>query len=162
MEEAGQRLDMSEQKHVVFRLADELYGLPIESVERILDEQKTTRIPRTPKMMLGVFDLRGETIAAVDLRSRFEFPENLGPSNFIVALGRYGRVALRVDAVDGIYDFDETSTDESPEYVKGEKDAFLRGIGKQGERLVVLLDPAHVLPESLGKAAAKAVPAKAA
>ena len=54
---------MSETKYVVFQLGAERYGLPIDSVERILPSQSVTKLPKTPKMMLGVFDMRGETIS---------------------------------------------------------------------------------------------------
>lgn len=140
---------MEDRKHVVFNLAGELYGLPIESVERILTDQKTTKIPRTPKMVLGVFELRGETIAAVDLRQRFGFPEREEAGNFVVALTQKGRVALRVDGVDGIYDFSEENADEAPQMIKGQDDEFLAAVGKQGDRLVVLLEPDHVLPAAV-------------
>ena len=62
---------MSEKKFIVFLLANERYGIPIEAVERILPEQNPTPIPKSPEMFLGVFDLRGETIPAIDLRTRF-------------------------------------------------------------------------------------------
>lgn len=147
---------MSEKKFVVFSLADEQYGLPIESVERILPDQKTTRIPRTAKMMLGVFELRGETIPAIDLRQRFEFEEGVLGGNFVVVLTEAGRVALRVDGVDGIYDFDDEQIDESPSSLKREGDEFIAAIGKRGDRLVVLLNPDRVLPKQVEGAAMRA------
>ncbi len=44
-------------KYVVFRLGDEKFGLPIESIERILPQQSVTSLPKSRKMFLGVFDL---------------------------------------------------------------------------------------------------------
>ena len=64
-----------ETKYVVFQLDKERFGVPIDAVERILPSQEVTRLPRTPKMMLGVFDLRGSTIPAVDARLRFDMKE---------------------------------------------------------------------------------------
>lgn len=151
---------MEERKYVVFSLADELYGLPIESVERILADQATTRIPRTAKMMLGVFELRGETIAAIDLRERFEFPAYEAQGNMVVVLTEGGRVAFRVDGVDGIHTFDESTIDDSPGSVKKADDDFMAAIGKHEGRLVVLLDPDHVLPKKLEGSVKKAAKSK--
>lgn len=144
-------MGMAEGKYVVFRLADELYGLPIDSVERILEDQTPVRIPRTPKMVLGVFDLRGETIGALDLRARFEFPESKGESNMVVVNCSAGRCALRVDGVEGIYDFAQDQIEASPTFTKGQDDAFLAGVGKRGDKLIVMLDIEHLIPEKVSK-----------
>jgi len=75
---------MVEQKYIVFFVDNERYALPIESVERILPEMSVTSVPKTPKVLLGVFDLRGETLPALDLRRRFDLEEHEGLSNYIV------------------------------------------------------------------------------
>ncbi|MCH7904107.1 MAG: purine-binding chemotaxis protein CheW [Armatimonadetes bacterium] len=138
---------MSEQKFIVFLLANERYGIPIDAVERILPEQKPTPIPKSPEMFLGVFDLRGETIPAIDLRVRFSFPEWDGEgSNYIVIRTETGKCAIKVDAVAGIVMFDSDDIDEAAEMLKDRNDDFLSGVGKDDERLVVLLEPNHILP----------------
>lgn len=138
---------MSEKKYVVFQLDEELYGVPIDKVERILPQQSITPIPRTPKMLLGVFDIRGETIPAIDLRERFEMDANSSDHNqFIVVLQDTGRCAWQVDGVTGIFSFDETDIEDSPSLVKGVDDQFLAGVGRHNDRLVVMLDCDHVVP----------------
>jgi purine-binding chemotaxis protein CheW len=140
---------MADSKYVVFKLDKEFYGIEIEKVERILPEQAVTRIPRTPKMMLGLFDLRGETIPAIDLRLRFELPERDDTSNFIVVLTEYGRCALRADCVDGIASVDDTSIEENPDIFDKSGDEFIAGIAKVHDNLVVILKPNEVVPLSL-------------
>lgn len=68
-------MGMEDQKFVQFELNGEQYGLNIASVERIMAEVKATPMPRSPKILLGVFDLRGSTVPVVDLRRRFELAE---------------------------------------------------------------------------------------
>lgn len=149
---------MNEQKHVVFQLADELYGLPIERVERILPEQTVTRIPRTPKMLLGVFDLRGETVAALDLGERIGLTASSGgPANFIVVQASCGRCALKVDRVEGIVAFEESDIEDNPTLVERGGEALVRGVAKMvGDRLVVLLDADHLVPGSIRSKVASA------
>jgi len=147
---------MDENKFVVFRLEGDQFGLPIEAVERILADQKPTRIPRTPAMLLGVFDLRGETVAAVDLRLRFEFPERLGVANFIVVNTEKGRVALRVDKVEGIMTLEDAAIEESPQMMSSKDDDFMSGVAKSGEDLIVILEPDNVIPKTLRKSIEKA------
>ncbi len=140
---------MAENKYIVFELADELYGIPIQTVERILSEQKPTRLPKTAKMFLGVFDLRGETIPAIDLRIRFDLPTWESESNFIVVHTDLGRCALKVDGVDGIVTLQDDDVDSTSDLMKHEDDKFIAGVGKDGDRLVVLLDPNFVVPSEL-------------
>ncbi len=147
---------MAESKYVIFKLEGERYGIPIDRVEQILNNQNPTRIPRTHKMVLGVFELRGETLAAVDLRTRLDFAPQQGDANYIIVSGSFGRTALRVDTVDGIEDFDDADIDESPEMLKDTNDAFFNSIGRKKDQLTVLLDTEHLLPKDIAKAVSKA------
>ena len=140
---------IAENRSIVFELADEFYGIPIDDVERILTEQKPTRLPKTAEMFLGVFDLRGETIPAIDLRTRFDFPKRERESNFIVVLAKLGRCALKVDGVDGIVNLEDEDVDAIAEIMKHKDDDFICGVGRDGERLIVLLNPDHVVSTDL-------------
>lgn len=140
---------MAENKYVIFKLGNERYGLPIASVERILPVQEVTRIPKTPKMLIGVFELRGSTIPTIDARMRFEMPEANDARNFVVILTEEGRCALRVDLVDGILSFEEGEIDDNSSLVDNRNDDMLAGIGKHGEELTVLLDPLHLVPKAM-------------
>lgn len=148
--------EMAEEKYVVFQLGKELYGVPIDRVERILEDQEITRIPKLASLFLGVFDLRGETIPALDLRKRFDLEQRAAPGSMIVVLSNDNRCAWRVDQVAGIYSFSDEDIQESPALVKAEKDEFLAGVGRHGNDLIVLLDADKVLPEKAKKALALA------
>lgn len=149
-------LTMTETKYVVFKLAKERYGVPIDAVERILPKQSVTRMPRSPKMLMGVFELRGSTIPAMDARLRFGMDESDETRNFVVVLTPQGRCALNVDIVEGIVTLREDQV-EPPTVLAGDgKDPFIHGVGKQDDRLLVLLDPQHVVPKELHKRIAAA------
>jgi purine-binding chemotaxis protein CheW len=140
---------MAEKKYVIFRLGQEKYGLPIESVERILPMQDVTRLPRTPKMLLGVFEMRGTTVPAIDARLRFELDQTEENQNFIVVLTEQGRCALSVDIVDGIITLDDAQVEKNSTLFDTKQDDFICGIGKQNDNLLVLLDPDGLVPRSL-------------
>lgn len=139
---------MTERKYVVFRLAGESYGVPIERVERILPAQAVTRLPKTPPALLGVFELRGRSIPAFDLRLRLDLPAATDEGTMVVAQTSAGRCAFLVDHVEGIYAFDESQVDyEGTALAKD--DPFAAGIARHGGRLVLLLNPDEVVPEEL-------------
>lgn len=140
-----------EGKHVLVSVGDEVYGIPILTVETILNDPKPVRIPKTPKMMLGVFELRGKTLAAVDLRIRLDMPESNGDNQHVVVQTPSGPVSLRVDSVKGIVSFDEDSFSPPNSLMARSTDQFLAGVARHDDKLVAILDVDHIVPEDLKK-----------
>ena len=64
-----------ERQFLVFRLGDDEFGLPIEAVDEVARvPDQITRLPKTPKFLEGVVNLRGEVLPVVDQRRRFDMP----------------------------------------------------------------------------------------
>lgn len=55
---------------VVFGLGAERFALPVGQVREILDHRSCFRMPHTPDWLLGLTDIRGESVPVVDLRLR--------------------------------------------------------------------------------------------
>lgn len=65
-----------EEQFVVFRLAREEYGIPIEAVQEILRvPDELTHVPQAPDFIEGVVNLRGSVLPVVDQRRRFALAE---------------------------------------------------------------------------------------
>lgn len=65
-----------EEQFVVFRLAREEYGIPIETVQEILRvPDELTHMPQSPDFIEGVLNLRGSVLPVVDQRRRFALAE---------------------------------------------------------------------------------------
>lgn len=65
-----------EEQFVVFRLADEEYGVPIDAVHEIVRvPEQLTHVPRTPGFIEGIVNLRGAVLPVIDQRRRFRLPE---------------------------------------------------------------------------------------
>ena len=140
-----------EGKHVLVAVGEEVYGIPILDVETILNDPKPVRIPKTPKVMLGVFELRGKTMAAVDLRIRLDMSASSGDSQHVVVNTPSGAVSLRVDSVRGIVDFEDGSFSPPSTILGRSDDPFLAGVARYGDKLVAILDVEHIVPEDLKK-----------
>jgi hypothetical protein len=59
----------SDAKHVVFKLGESRYAVPISNVIEIQRVPNVTSIPNVPDWVEGVCNLRGEIISVLDLRS---------------------------------------------------------------------------------------------
>lgn len=138
---------VSEVKVIVFRLKDEEYGVEVNQVKSIEKLEHITRVPRTPKFVKGVINLRGVVTPIIDLRNRFGL-EDSGYSEasriIIVAVGEL-EVGLIVDAANDVIDIPVNAIEPPPEVVGGVEAAYLRGVAKLDKRLLILLNLDKVL-----------------
>jgi purine-binding chemotaxis protein CheW len=57
--------------YLTFSLGTENFAIDVSHVEKILEFQPVTKVPKAPDFMLGVFNLRGEVIPLIDTRLKF-------------------------------------------------------------------------------------------
>lgn len=140
--------DRSEQL-VVFDLADEFYGVDIGAVNTIIRMQDITKIPRTPEFVEGVINLRGSIVPVIDLRKRFSLPvSDATKSSRIVVVEAGGQmIGMVVDAVAETLRLSADMIEPPSPIVVNVDSAYVRGVGKQENRLVILIDLEKVLTE---------------
>lgn len=134
---------------VVFVLGNEHYGVEIGAVNTIIRMQEVTAIPRTPDFVEGVTNLRGSIIPVIDLRRRFGLPtaEHTKASRIVVVEAADQIMGMIVDEVAETLRLPADAI-EPPSAVIASVDAeYLRGVGKQDNRLVILLNLDKVLTE---------------
>lgn len=144
---AEEKVLVEEMKVIVFRLGDEEYGVDVDQVRSIERLQHITRVPRTASFIKGVINLRGVVTPIIDLRTRFDL-EELEPTDstriIIVAVDEI-EVGLIVDAANDVIDIHQDIVEPPPEVVGGIEAAYLRGIAKLDNRLLILLNLDKVL-----------------
>ncbi len=137
-----------ESQVVVFNLADEHYGVEIASVDGIIKMQPITIVPRAPHFVEGVTNLRGEVLPVIDLRKRFGMFKQeavTGDTRIVVVELGGQKVGMVVDAVSQVLRIADSAIEPPSPIVTGLDTAFIRGIAKVDERLVILLDLTKVL-----------------
>lgn len=55
---------------VTLGVGEDVFALPIESVREILEMRRIARLPHAPNCVLGMIDVRGESVPVLDLRLR--------------------------------------------------------------------------------------------
>ncbi len=58
-------------QYLTFQVGDDIFALEIDKVHEILTYTRITRVPRMPKFLKGVINLRGHIVPVVDLRHKF-------------------------------------------------------------------------------------------
>jgi purine-binding chemotaxis protein CheW len=142
-----------ENQLVVFNLANENYGVDIAAVDGIVKMQRITAVPRAPSFVEGITNLRGEVLPVIDLRRRFGLPvtETTMETRIVNVEMDGSKVGMIVDAVSEVLRVSEEDIEPpSPiiTTVDGDwsgRNAFITGIAKVDERLIILLDLAKVL-----------------
>lgn len=141
---------VDEVQLVVFQLNDETYGVDIGHVQEIIRMQNITPIPRTPEFIEGVINLRGRIIPVIDLHKRFRLPQAELTSNTRIMVVEMGRVTVGmiVDSVSEVLRLPTANIEPPPSMISGIDVAYLKGVGKWEDRLIILLDLERVLKES--------------
>lgn len=127
---------------VVFKLADEDFGVPIEQVREINRLVQITHVPKAPSSVLGVINLRGKVIPVISLRDRFGLQQDAHDESTRIIVSDVGsqNVGFVVDAVTEVLRLDESAVEPAPERAAGVDSAFIKGIGKVEDRLIIVLD----------------------
>jgi len=139
-------LPQQEEQLVTFRLADETYGIPIVFIQEIIRFREITRIPRTTDYIRGVVNLRGKIVPVIDLRRRLGLPpaEETSAARIIVVQVEKNVVGLIVDAVTEVLRLPAAQIEPPSDLVADIEADFVRGVGKQDQQLVILLDAGKV------------------
>ncbi len=134
-------------QYLTFRLGDQEYGVPILAVQEIKGQSMITPIPNAPSYLPGVMNLRGMIVPVVDLRVKFRLSDAGYDKFTVIVLVSLGAkiVGMVVDAVSDVLDLPATEIQSVPS-LGGQVDAgFVSGLGRAGEKLIVLLDVAKLL-----------------
>jgi purine-binding chemotaxis protein CheW len=134
---------------LVFRLGDEEFGLPIDTVVEVAQvPERITRVPKTPKFLEGVVNLRGEVLPVVDQRRRFDLPklENVEGRRLVVIKTERHRAGLIVDSVSDVLRTHDADIEPPPE-LTDVVSRLVRGVVnlEKAGRIVLLLDPTELL-----------------
>ena len=139
----------AEQTFLVFRLGSDEFGLPIESVDAVGEvPPRITRLPKTPKFLEGVVNLRGDVLPVVDQRRRFDMPaaDGLERRRLVVVRTERHRAGLIVDGVADVLRVPRDSVEPPPD-LTDQIARLVRGVINldSSQRIVLVLDPAELL-----------------
>jgi purine-binding chemotaxis protein CheW len=136
------------QQLVVFALGDEEYGLPITQVQEIIRYSEPRTVPNPQGSIRGVINLRDRIIPICDLKQHLNVTgagAEEAEGKIVIVESPAGSAGLVVDGVNEVM----AVTEEQLENGTGSRDAYLSGIVKVGERLIILIDPTGLI-DALG------------
>lgn len=133
-------------QYLTFTLDQEVFGLEIGKVREVLDYTTLTKVPQTPEFMRGVINLRGSVVPVVDMRLKFGMTLTRRSVNTCIIIvevelgGEKTLLGALADSVREVMDLNAEDIEPAPKIGIGLNTEFIKGMGKAGEKFIILLD----------------------
>lgn len=113
-------------------------ALRLAFVERVVRAVELAPLPDAPDIVLGIVNVEGRIIPAINMRKRFRLPErNIALSDqLVIARTQQRSVALVTDAVSGIFAYAEPDIVVAETILPGL--AYIDGVVKLGDGLILI------------------------
>jgi purine-binding chemotaxis protein CheW len=138
-------------KFLVFSLARERYGVPIQKVREVIRHEVISAVHNASAFLKGVINLRGKIIPIIDMRMKMGM-EELAYSDrtiFIIVdvagdkeMYNFG---IAVDSVHEVVPIPDNDVERLPEVGFQAKSAYLHGVAKVGPLMVMVLNIDRIL-----------------
>lgn len=133
---------------VGFYLGEGYYGVDIMKVREINRMVGITKVPRAPKFIEGVINLRGSVLPVVNLRAKINMDrrEHDKLTRIIVVDINGIMVGFIVDSVNEVIRIPEELTQAPPDIISSDMESrFIKSIAKIDENLLIILDIEKIL-----------------
>jgi purine-binding chemotaxis protein CheW len=130
------------QQFCTFFLGPLFLGVEVERVQEVIRFQNMTAVPLAPKEISGLINLRGQIVAALDLRRRLGMADrdaDKQPMNVVIRT-EDGALSLLVDEIGDVLEASEDSFERPPDTLTGESRQLIRGVHKLKDQLLLILD----------------------
>jgi len=142
--EKKERADKIDYKMVTFSLAGKEYGIDIMNVKEIARAGRFTYVPNSAPFVRGVYNLRGDIISVIDLRTMFHLPAERKQDDALESLlilrvedHVFGVIVDNIDKVVGV----SSSGIQPPHPIFGDINVkYIQGIIENQGKLYIILN----------------------
>ncbi len=133
-------------QYLTYKLGDEVFAFDISKVREVLDLTTITKVPKTPDFMQGVINLRGSVVPVVDLKLKFGMNRTEKTVNTCIIItevtvdGETMVLGTLADSVQEVMDIGSDHIEPAPTIGTQLHTEFIKGMGKQNDRFVIILD----------------------
>jgi purine-binding chemotaxis protein CheW len=147
-----------------FYLDREEYGVDVRQVQEIRRVTEITSVPRAPRFIRGVINLRGRILPVLDLRTRLGLGEvaTSRAARIVVVRVKDRLLGLLVDGASQVLKIPVSQVEPAPEEVVQKGGDYIRGVAKLDDRLIILVDLERLLAYELAADAAPTLTVRAA
>ncbi|MCF7860704.1 chemotaxis protein CheW [Candidatus Woesearchaeota archaeon] len=131
-----------ETEFVMFKVAEEEFGIDVKFVKEIIKMDVITRIPNSKLYLKGVINLRGGIVPIVDFAQRMGMDDIESDENHIMVLDiNKKQIGLIVKSATEVVLLDKQNIKPAPAIItKKVKGEYISGVGLIDSRLIIILD----------------------
>ncbi|MDQ2085278.1 chemotaxis protein CheW [Herbivorax sp. ANBcel31] len=134
---------------VVFTLNDELCGVDTCQVNEIVKYEGLTKMPKMPKFIDGIINLRDRVVPVVNLNKRFNLGETeiTKKTKIIITEIEKKYIGFIVNNVTEILKLPPEKIESTPDIIQKSYNRYLEYVGKKDEKLISILDLSSILTD---------------
>lgn len=142
----AEREAVTSTQYLTFLLNAEVFAVDISKIREVLEFSSVTKVPRTPSFMRGVINLRGSVVPVVDMRLKFNMSKTEKTVNtciIILEITQDDGVSVMgalADSVQEVMELEPGQIEPPPRIGAKLRSDFLRGMGKQNGKFIMILD----------------------
>ena len=134
------------KEFVTFMIGDQLFGIPVLTVQDVLNAHQITRIPLSPPEIAGSLNLRGRIVTAIDVRCRLQLESRFAGKCMSVVVEHDGELySLLVDSVGEVLALNTSNFERNPPTLSTHFREYSHGIYRLDDSLLVVLDVRQLL-----------------
>jgi len=139
--------------YLTFKLGSETFAANVANVLHILGIPEITKMPNSPKYVLGVMNLRGQVLPVIDPHLRFKIePQERSKDTCIIVLeiqnnDEYFQIGCLVDSVHAVMEIGEDQILPPPELGAQYNSKYIDGVIQQENKFILILNVTQVFSE---------------
>ncbi len=140
---------------VTITIKDQWFGIPVLTVQDVLDTQTITRIPLAPSEVAGALNLRGRIVTAIDVRRRLGLPDREAEADSMSIVVDHGGelYSLIVDSVGEVLGLSSADFERNPSTLDPTWRDVSAGVYQLEGKLLLVLDVEQLLDVQVSQAA---------
>lgn len=138
------------KSYLVFKVGDEEFAANAGKVQRILEMQPITAIPRAPKYVKGVINLMGRVLPIIDTRTKLGMDTKDPDSNTCIVIIEITKgdteieTGIIVDSVQNVIEVEKEDIRKSPNFGFDADTDYIAGMIEKDNKFIVLLDTDNI------------------
>lgn len=133
------------EQFVTGTIGNQSFALPIVHVRDVFVPERITPVPRAPRGVAGVLNLRGHILTAIDLRTQLGACDNTAPPMAIGVEYANESYGFLVDSVDDVIALKADERESVPGNLDPAVSRIAAGVHERDQRLLILLDVDRIL-----------------
>lgn len=129
------------KQFVSMKVAGQLFGIPVLTVQDILRTQRITKTPLAPPEILGSINLRGRIVTVIGMRTRLSLPSSDSEKVMhVVVEYKDQQYSLVVDSVGEVLNLPLSQFEPTPPNLSQSWKSVALGVYRLDDEIMVVLD----------------------